>query len=220
MEFNGNLFSPTAWWATLMLFGLLLGLAAWSAPWRQLIDSGRSNSWFAAIVGLMVLWLLRTDVTPGLEFHLLGVTSLTLMFGWSLGLIGTALALLGVTLAGWSDWSAYPFSLITIGLVPVTISFLSLLTIRYFLPRHFFIYIFLNAFVTGGLVGMICGYTSAAILVASGNYSYATLSDSVLPFFPIMFFPEAVFNGWVMTLLVVFKPEWVYSFQDEEYLNK
>ena len=34
-----------------------------------------------------------------------------------------------------------------------------------------------------------------------------------------MFFPEAVLNGWVMSVLVGFKPEWVRSFRDEEYLD-
>ncbi|MBF0255983.1 MAG: energy-coupling factor ABC transporter permease [Gammaproteobacteria bacterium] len=219
MEFNGDIFSPGLWWSTLVFMALCLGLAVWFAPWRKLLDSARSNGWLASIVGLMMLWLLRTEVTAGLEFHLLGVTALTLMFGWALGLIGASLALLGVTLAGWGDWASFPFSLITVALAPVSISYLFLLLVRQFLPRHFFVFIFINAFVAGGLTGMLCGYLSAALLAASGLTSYAALQDTVMPFFPIMFFPEAMLNGWIITLLVVFKPEWVYSFRDEEYLQ-
>jgi uncharacterized membrane protein len=219
MEFNDNLFSPGVWWLSLTIMALLLLLAIRAARWRQLIDSKRANSWFAAIVGLMVLWLLRTEAIPDVTFHLLGVTSLTLMFGWALGLLGVALALLGVCLAGVANWGGYPFSLITLGVIPVSISYLSLLTIRHFLPRHFFVYVFLNAFITGGLAGMLAGYSAAGLLVLSGHYSYAALDDSLMPFFPIMFFPEAVLNGWIMTLLVVFRPEWVYSFRDDDYLR-
>lgn len=220
MEFNGLPFDPAIWWGMASLMLSLLMLAAWRAPWRRMRNGDRANGWFAGIVGLMLLWLLRTDVTAGLQFHLLGVTALTLMYGWALGMLGATLALLGVTLAGWSQWQAMPFSLITLALVPASLSYLSLLGIRYFLPRHFFVYVFLNAFVTGGLVGLCCGYLSAAILIWSGSHSLVMLRDSVLPFFPIMFFPEAVLNGWIMTLLVVFKPDWVYSFRDEEYLRR
>ncbi|MEO5342588.1 MAG: energy-coupling factor ABC transporter permease [Gammaproteobacteria bacterium SHHR-1] len=214
------MFSPALWWGTLLAMGLLLAAAIRFAPWRALMaDPARGNGWLAAIVGLMMLWLLRTEVSAGLEFHLLGVTALTLMQGWALGLLGASLALLGVTLAGWNDWAAFPFSLITVALAPVSISYLFLLLVRQFLPRHFFVFVFINAFVAGGLTGMLCGYLSAALLAASGVTSYAALEDSLLPFFPIMFFPEAVLNGWIITLLVVFKPEWVYSFRDEEYLR-
>jgi hypothetical protein len=31
--------------------------------------------------------------------------------------------------------------------------------------------------------------------------------------------PEAMLNGWIMAILVVFRPEWVYSFSDEQYLK-
>jgi uncharacterized membrane protein len=33
-----------------------------------------------------------------------------------------------------------------------------------------------------------------------------------------MFFPEAFVNGFVMSVMVGFRPEWVCSFRDEEYL--
>jgi uncharacterized membrane protein len=45
------------------------------------------------------------------------------------------------------------------------------------------------------------------------------LQESVLPFFPLMFLPEAMLNGWIMVILVAFRPEWVYSFSDEQYLK-
>ena len=219
MEFSRHLFSPGAFWFLIIVCGLFLLTAIWSAPWRRVIDSGRAHSFFAAVVIMMLLWSMRTDVTDGLQFHLLGVTSLTLMFGWSLGIIGSVLAMVGVALAGWAEWRGLPLSFITLSLIPVTLTYLVLITVRSFLPKHFFVYVFINAFVTGGLVAIICGYLSATLLVMSGAYTFSELQDTVMPFFPIMFFPEAVFNGWVMTLLIVYKPDWVYSFSDKEYLD-
>jgi uncharacterized membrane protein len=57
---------------------------------------------------------------------------------------------------------------------------------------------------------------AAWLLVGAGAYTFAQLQESVLPFFPLMFLPEAMLNGWIMVILVAFRPEWVYSFSDEE----
>jgi uncharacterized membrane protein len=219
MEFKGVLFDNWLWWLALTVTAAMMLLAIWHAPWRQLGQNGRFNVWCGAILGLMLLWLLRTEAVPGLEFHLLCVTTITLMFGWSLALLGVALALVGLSLAGWSDWQNFPFNLLSLGLLPVSLSYLSLLLARAFLPRHFFIFIFINAFITAGLVAMIGGYAATILLVSSGSYSYQLLESTVMPFFPVMFFPEAMLNGWVTTLLVVFRPQWVYSFLDEDYLK-
>jgi uncharacterized membrane protein len=44
------------------------------------------------------------------------------------------------------------------------------------------------------------------------------LSDSALMIIP-MLFPEAFINGALMTLLIVYYPEWVSSFNDDRYLK-
>ncbi len=218
MEFNGTFFSPLAWWwATAFISGLLL-FALWRAPWGRLIEGERYRGYFAAITLMMLLWLMRTQVIDGLQFHLLGVTTLTLMFGWALGFLGAAAALVGVTVGGWATWEALPFNLMTLALTPVSVTFLSLVLVRHFLPKHYIVFIFGNAFVTGGLTGAFCGYMSAMILVLNDAHTMATLRDNIMPFFPIMFFPEGIFNGWMTTLVVVFRPQWMYSFRDEEYL--
>jgi len=35
-----------------------------------------------------------------------------------------------------------------------------------------------------------------------------------------MFLPEAVINGWIMAMLVLYKPNRVFSFSDELYLKE
>jgi uncharacterized membrane protein len=34
-----------------------------------------------------------------------------------------------------------------------------------------------------------------------------------------MFFPEGMLNGWIMTVLVAFRPDWVSSFDDRLYIH-
>jgi uncharacterized membrane protein len=87
------------------------------------------------------------------------------------------------------------------------------------LPKHFFIYVLGNGFLTAWLVGYVSGYLAMLMLVLSGAYTMAELQATVVPFFPLMFLPEALVNGWVITILVLFFPAWVYSFSDEHYIR-
>lgn len=54
-------------------------------------------------------------------------------------------------------------------------------------------------------------YHNSNILIASVVVVYLLM-------LPIAMFPEAFVNGVVMTMLVVFKPHWVGSFRDQQYL--
>jgi uncharacterized membrane protein len=219
MEVEGALFSATLQGVFGVLYLIALGGALRLAPWSKLRDSEQLHVFFGSVVALALLWHLRASVGPGLTFHLLGVTAVTLMFGWSLGIIAASLALVGVTLNGGFGWDSFLINAVTTGVLPVTLSQVLLVVIRWYLPRYFFVYVLVNGFLTAGLVAMVSGYLVTGLLVLSGAYSFAELSQSFLPFFPLMFLPEAMLNGWILTVLVLFRPNWVYSFSDEQYLN-
>jgi uncharacterized membrane protein len=90
--------------------------------------------------------------------------------------------------------------------------------VRSLLPKQFFIYVLVNGFLTAGLAGLITGYLASGLLAWSGAYELGNLRHSLLPYFPLMFLPEAMLNGWIITALVVMRPEWVDSFSDKLYL--
>jgi uncharacterized membrane protein len=104
-------------------------------------------------------------------------------------------------------------------LAPASLTWFSLLLVRTLLPKNFFIYVFINAFLTGGVVAVLSALLTMLFLLLASSYTWEMLNHSYLPFFPLMFFPEAVLNGWIMTILVGLKPQWVFSFSDEEYLH-
>lgn len=218
MELEGELFSTAFLWLSWLVSGLVVVLAVRLANWKRLFDGEQSNVFFGSCVALLVLWSLRTGVYQGLEFHLFALTTLTLMFGWSLSILGGLLVLFGVTLTGQADWQNFAINLFSIVVIPVTFTQFALVLIRYWFPKHFFIYIYLNAFLSGGIGILLSSFFSSGLLVFAGVAPFATLWDTYLTFFPLLFFPEAVLNGWFMTLLVGYKPQWVGSFRDEEYL--
>lgn len=210
--------TPATW-----LIGILYALALFSAlrlaPWRKLRDSEQLNVLFGSILVLILLWHMRVDVQPGLTFHLLGLTAITLMVGWSLSVVAATLALAAVTFNTSGGWESFAVNAMVGGVVPITLTQIMLVLIRSYLPKHFFVFVLVNGFLTAGFVGILSGYLVTGLLVAGGAYSFAELNQTFLPFFPLMFLPEAVLNGWVIVVLVAFRPQWVYSFSDEQYLK-
>ncbi|MCG8426499.1 MAG: energy-coupling factor ABC transporter permease [Chromatiales bacterium] len=219
MELNSGLFSTTVLWWTAGLYLSVFGLAVHLAPWRRVLFSKLLHVFLGSCVALVVLWSIKAQINGDLTFHLLGVTALTLMCGWSFAVIGSAIALVGVTLNAGSGWEMFPVNAMLLGVIPITLTQVTLVVIRSLLPKNFFVYVLVNAFLTAGLTAMLVGYLAAGLLVWSGSYSLAELSDTIMPFFPLMFMPEAFLNGWIMTVMVVYRPHWVYSFSDELYIK-
>ena len=219
MQLSGSLFSTGFIGVTAVAVAAVIGLAVRHAPWRKLLDGSNSNVFFGALVGMIVLLILRTEMQEGLVFHLSAMTALTLMFGWSMAIIGGSIVLCAVILFGMGDWSGFFPSMIVEVFAPASLTWLSLVLVRAWLPKNFFIYVFINAFLTGGIVAVLSALLTLLFLLLATSYTWEMLNHSYLPYFPLMFFPEAVLNGWIMTILVGLKPEWVFSFSDEEYLH-
>lgn len=219
MELDGRLFVSDMHWLFAAIWILVMYLALRLAPWSRLRDPRQFNAFLGALVALMLLWHLRADVQPGISFHLLGVTALTLMFGWSLAVIGSSLVLAAVILNGHFGWTSFFVGALVTGVVPVTLSQIWAVLIRSRLPHNFFVFVLVSGFLTAGFVGVASGYLAVGLLISSGAYTLAELNQTFLPFFPLMFLPEAIVNGWVITMLVAFRPEWVGAFSDELYLK-
>jgi uncharacterized membrane protein len=218
MTIDGNLFSPQWIWFVSLLYGAALLAALRMAPWARFRNPERLHVYLGMVVALLLLWAMEIKVQPGLSFHLLGATAAALMFGWSLAVIAISLALLGECLNG-GGWEGFALNAMLAGVVPVTLTQGLLILVRAYLPRQLFVYVLVNGFLTAGFVGVAAGYLALWMLVLNGAYSFAQLNQTVLPFFPLMFLPEAMLNGWVMVVLVVQCPGWVYSFDDEQYLK-
>ena len=61
--------------------------------------------------------------------------------------------------------------------------------------------------------------TLSGYFYLEGMYSWQVIEDNYLVLTSLMLFPEAMFNGMTVTLLVIYKPEWVYTFYDKLYLD-
>ena len=220
MNLPNDLLSPGWYWAG---YGLLAPALAWAvrtAPWRRLKDPGPLNLWLGACVVLMAVWSIKTGIKPGLNFHLLGATAMTLMFGPSLALLGLVIVLAAVTLAGMSGWQGYGWNALLMGALPVAVSYGIYWLADRKLPNHLFVYIFLNAFFGSALAMAAAGLGATLLLHLSGAYPAAYLYHDYLPYFILMAWSEAVSTGMAITVMVVYLPHWVSTFDDMRYLRR
>ena len=210
---------PATWhWLALIVFCALLLRAARGAPWKLLSDSSRLNAWLGSIVLLLVLWMIRAGVQPGLGFHLLGATACTLMFGPSLAFIAMAAVVAGAAAAGSIEPWSVPINALVMGAVPIAVSLGILRAAERWLPSHFFVYIFGAAFFGGALAMLATGLTASGLLVATGAYAFEYLRSDYLPWYLLMSWAEAFTTGAALTLMVVYRPQWVCTFDDARYI--
>uniref|UniRef100_UPI002DD68CDF energy-coupling factor ABC transporter permease n=1 Tax=Dokdonella sp. TaxID=2291710 RepID=UPI002DD68CDF len=150
--------------------------------------------------------------------HLVGAMATCLIFGPQLALVVLALALAGITLNGSTEWAAYPLNLLAMAIVPLAVSTLYFRIVERWLPKNFFVYVFVNAFIGAALVVLVQGAVASSMLVAAGAYPADLLLSEYLPFFLLLGFSEAWLTGMALTVLVIYRPEWVATFDDRSYL--
>jgi uncharacterized membrane protein len=211
---------PPLWnWPTHGLYLLALWGAGRRAPWRQLREPEMLHLFLGACVGLMVVWTIRAGLSPGLSFHYLGATLFTLMFGPELAFIGLSLVLLGTTLNLGAPPGALAVQALTRALLPVLFTQLVLRLVQARLPRHLFVYVFVNAFFASALAVLVGALALAAVLGLAGVYTSHHLVSDYLAFVPLMMFGEAWVTGMLVAVLVGYRPRWLWTFDDRLYLH-
>jgi uncharacterized membrane protein len=219
MNFPDLLLPAYILWPANLVAALLLADCLRRAPWRCLGESRLQQLWLASCVTLMLIWSVRAGVRPGLNFHLLGATLLTLMFGPRLAISALAVVLAGVTLSGASGFETLGLNLLVMAALPVLFSYLIYIQAFHKLPNHIFVYIFLNAFITAGLAMCLSGLAATLMLAAGHAYPLDYLGRNYLSYFILMGWSEAMLTGMAITMMVAFRPEWLVTFSDRRYLK-
>jgi len=220
MNLSAELFSAAWHWSALVL-ALAVGWLVWrTAPWARLKASTQLNLLLGFAVGLMLIWSLKAGVKPGLNLHLMGAMAATLALGPQLAIVALALALTGSMLNGAIQWQAWPINFLLMVVVPVLLAHRLHKLIERFLPAHFFVFVFGAGFFGAALTVMLQGLVAAGVLVAAGAYEAAFLASDYLPYFLLLGFSEGWISGGIITLMVVYRPEWVVTFDDRRYLMR
>lgn len=207
---------PTTW--ALIADALLLGLLF-------LIYKTFPRQWFSQFynvflgtcVGLMVLWSMKAGIRDGMEYHYLGATLLTLMFGWQLAILAIAIEVLALVIMEVIQWQVFAVNVFLMGVIPVIVSSVVLNLVERIENNHFIFYFFIAVFANAAITVAASVYIASMFMVAGGAYSYEFMNYEYTPYIFLMIYPEAFLTGLIMIILIVNFPQWVRSFDDKKY---
>lgn len=220
MNFPDAFFTHGLSFTGFVLLGFASLAAILSAPWQRLRDEEQLHVWAGTIVTLMLIWSLKAGVKPGLNLHMLGATAYTLMFGWQLALLGLMVVLSAVTLNGAAGWESFGINGVLMAVVPVGAAGLLGRWVTRRLPANFFVYVFVGAFFSAAAVALLVGLLATLLLSIVGIYPAEELFSEYLPYFMLLGFSEAWLNGAIVTLMAVYCPHWLASFDVDRYFPK
>jgi len=206
------------WLGNILFVGILL-LAARKVEFKQLLNNKPGQHvYFGAMVILLLLWGLKAGISPGLGFHHLGATLFTLMFGWPLAIFGLATILLASVLLQHNELIGLGVNGCLSIVIPVLTTYAVLKLTQKILPDNFFIYIFVIAFFGAGIAVAASRLSSIILLSLINAYPDAKIVEESLLYTPLFMFPEMFVTGMLISIFVVYKPDWVITFDDERYI--
>ena len=209
----------TLFWSWL-LYGPILLYAIWRAPWVELFsDSRRQHLLFGTVFVLCILWLVRRDFPSGLSFHFIGMTAVTLLLDWPLAILAGCIAQLALLALGKQELSVLGVNGMLLIILPVFIAHCCAKAIERLQPENLFMYIFFSGFFPAALTAALCIMSGTLLLWSSGIYELPSELGDFLGMILLVSFPEAFINGMAVTAFVVFKPEWLETFNYSRYLQ-
>ncbi|MDH3221143.1 MAG: energy-coupling factor ABC transporter permease [Gammaproteobacteria bacterium] len=219
MDIPGALFPGFYLWTGGAVYAMLMLVALSTAPWAKIRDNEAQHIFLGATVAVCLLWVMRGGIQEGLSFHLLGMTLLCLMFEWQFALVAASLVVAMMTLQGPAGWEAFGLNVLLMGALPILFTRIFLYLCQRRLPHNYYIYVFLNAFLGGGLSILLAGAASAWLQHVADVQPTGSIARNFLQILPLLMFGEAFINGGAMTLLVAYRPRWVATFHDSWYVS-
>lgn len=169
---------------------------------------------------LFGLWSAKAGLFKGLDIHLLALTSVTLILGPRLAILTATLTLLLQLGFGQLELSRFASTALTTAIAPILLSYGIFLLAFHYLPRHLFVYVFVNAFLAAGITIVFHIFLVTAYVLYQGDFSVNDVFDNYTILASLMWFPESTINGMLITVLIVYRPHWVRTFYDKQYLDK
>lgn len=202
--------------------------ALYRRPWKLLKRHDLQNAWLGAMVLLALLWTLRATLVGGMVIQLLGATLMVTLFGLPLALLslfvvdaGSLIGLEYLAGHGWSDfdWAALWPRYVWMALLPALLSAGLHAVLRRYLPRHPFVFMLGHGYFTAGLAAFGAGTAQAIWRYWTTPKLPLSVADSLTGIL-ILAFGEAFLTGMLVAIFVVYKPQWVVTFRDEDYLRQ
>lgn len=221
MSFSEGLLGHYWLYSSALIYTVALAMAMLRAPWAVLqTNKVLQHMLLGATVLMMLMWSMRAGISPGLGIHFLGLTLMTLVFGWDLALIAATIALIGMAIIGRESWDGLFVNGLCSVLLPILSTTVILHTVEKYLAKNFFVYLFVCGFIGAAISTAVAGLSTSAILVLDGVYTVGKIVHEYVRYLPLIMFPEGLMNGIFLTGLMVFHPDWVRTFDAHAYIDE
>ena len=181
----------------------------------------------AAIAFLVVAW----NVSPtlpgqapgkfyGLIFHFYGAALLTAMFGPAIALsILFPVAFLGI-FAFQGNYIEASHHYLMVCVLPTFFAYISIQMIQKYVPKHLFVLILGNGYVAAFVSVILSGITILLAKILFGEASvHIDLEGWVLGLI-IIAFMEGSLSGMLLAIFLIFRPNWVSTYNEEVYMSR
>ncbi len=222
MNFTADWFPPL--WLYLADALLLLLLAASAKPAWQALNTHKSAVG-VALLAMAVLWSLRANLSDGqlagMNYHLLGISLITLMLNAPLALWAGSVVLLCymLLLQGAAGVSVSALNILFTVLPAVLMCQALRIVCQKKLPHNVFIYIFINGFFAAAAGMLLTGAAIVTLMQVAGVYPADVLWSSAFPVFFLITWGEAFLTGLFTAIFVALAPHLLSTFSDRQYLQ-
>lgn len=174
-----------------------------------------------ATLAMTILWSIQAKLSDMPPLHFLGVTTLILLLGLRLSLLVVPLAIyLPIIAAYWlipSEWPAGDH--IQIRWFALLCAALQSYLLYWYSERHLSNHLFVRIFICGFFNAMISSVVYMAVMAAGHvtlGFSSQSLAGDYLTTIPLLALPEALLNGMAITILLVYRPQWLAAFREAD----
>lgn len=221
MSFAQSVLAP---WALVMTWLLSLGVIVWCLclrPWRPLLeDTALQHRWMAATLAVMLMWQLRAQAVDWLTLHLVFTVLMTLVFKMPLALISNVMINVAMVAIGRNDWSLMGANVLVTGIVPAIVTGFVWRIVDRRLPDNLMVFLFACGFFGTALATLGGGLSTVALIIVAGTDPEAVyLAQEYARFLPLLMPSEAFITGMLLSILLVYHPSWVATFNDHRYID-
>lgn len=221
MSFAQSVLTPWALLLTWLISLGVLGWVVWLRPWQVLIDdSALQHRWLAATLAVMLMWQLRAQAVDWLTLHLVFTVLMALVFKAPLALLSNVMINVAMVLIGRNDWVMWGTNVIVTGIVPASIIGLVWRLVDRRLPDNLMVFMFVCGFFGAALATLGSGLVTVLLIVVAGTDPEAVyLAQEYARFLPLLMPSEAFLTGMLLSILLVYHPNWVATFNDHRYID-
>ena len=192
-----------------------------------LLEPRLRNIFISCILLLALAWNIRAHLPNSnvdnfidLSFHFFGASLLVALFGfWSAITLLFIVALIGVfSISG--DLVEATRHYVMVSVVPALFAYGVIKAVQKFLPKHLFILILGNGYLAAFISTFLTGLLIFGLQQVFDITSFGT-SDPLGWFLGLLVlsFMEGSLSGMLLAILLVYRPQWVSTYREEQYMN-